>query len=370
MQPLISESMPALKSKYKPGSRKQEAIDEALILYMISQKIPMNAASSPALRDLMSIADSQYTVPSRNTLTAKVDKYAASIFRKEREVLENCLAVSFAIDGWTERLAFFLAITVHSVLSDGTIYETVLPLVRLHSRHTALNFKEAFDDAIQSFLTKEQLSRAYAVTTDNASNMIAFGEISGLIWISCMAHTLNLFVNDVIRSHENEILLQRAHDLVCKFKRSTKHFEALNDAQKAASQTTKSLVMPVETRWNSYFLMCQRLTELKVHVKTALATFDDDDDLSAIEWAFVQDVVNLLGIFDAASTTLSASKTVTISLVVPLINKFKMHLQPVPGDSPTLKKLRKQFRENLDLRFLDYLNDSGVHMLACARCSI
>lgn len=82
------------------------------------------------------------------------------------------------------------------------------------------------------------------------------------------------------------------------------------------------LVQDVVTRWNSTYLMLERLAYLCSHVNHALSQQGrktEDLQITPAEFNLIQDLVNMLRPFFDATELLSGSKYTTVSLVYPTV---------------------------------------------------
>ncbi|KAM8831632.1 E3 SUMO-protein ligase ZBED1-like [Spinachia spinachia] len=88
------------------------------------------------------------------------------------------------------------------------------------------------------------------------------------------------------------------------------------------------LLQEVETRWNSTYLMLQRLVEQREPVGAALAGLHHDIPfLTAEEFHTVGGCLSLLSPFHDATVELSAEQNVSASKVVPLVKMLEQTLQ-------------------------------------------
>lgn len=109
-----------------------------------------------------------------------------------------------------------------------------------------------------------------AATTDNVSNKVAaFG---GSKWkhIHCVAHTLNLCVEDGLKKSEVQKLLGRCCNIVSFFHCSPLATTQLREKQKELQIPCVSLKQAAATRWNSAVEMVKRLVEQEVAVTSAV----------------------------------------------------------------------------------------------------
>jgi hypothetical protein len=81
------------------------------------------------------------------------------------------------------------------------------------------------------------------------------------------AHTLNLTVNDAINgTPQLHYLLKKCRDIVGRFKRSIVAMD-IRAEQMVRNKPQLKLLQDVSTRWNSVYLMVNRILEIEVVVK-------------------------------------------------------------------------------------------------------
>ncbi|KAJ8936829.1 hypothetical protein NQ318_015297 [Aromia moschata] len=90
----------------------------------------------------------------------------------------------------------------------------------------------------------------------------------------CVAHTINLIVNDALKSADNEQLinlLKQCRDLVTYFKHSALATNELKKCQQLLGLPILKIKQDVVTRWNSTLHMLQRLLDIKDSLHKSLA---------------------------------------------------------------------------------------------------
>lgn len=88
------------------------------------------------------------------------------------------------------------------------------------------------------------------------------------------------------------------------------------------------LIQEVDTRWNSTYLMLQRLVELREPVGAALAGLHQDVPMiTSEEFGVIEGCLSLLSPFYYATVELSAEENVSASKVVPLLKMLEQSFQ-------------------------------------------
>lgn len=137
----------------------------------------------------------------------------------------------------------------------------------------------------------------------------------------CVAHTLNLSVNESLNKNDSlSSILKKCRKLVTHFKHSGLASQKLRDVQKQMNLPELKVKQDVSTRWNSTLTMIERLVELKSPLAVALSDLPRAPEcLDALEWEIIVDCVPLLKPIATLTTELSGEKYLTISIVIPLI---------------------------------------------------
>lgn len=91
----------------------------------------------------------------------------------------------------------------------------------------------------------------------------------GLGWSSCLAHTVQLAINDGIKNQEEVVaLIKEVNKIINFFRRSPKwmavYREKVTDACTCQKKTTHELLQPNITRWNSTFSAIERLAHVSI----------------------------------------------------------------------------------------------------------
>jgi len=87
----------------------------------------------------------------------------------------------------------------------------------------------------------------------------------------CVAHTLNLIVNDAITSNEELLnVLKKCRALVGHFKHSVSASTKLKEIQNQMNVPELKVKQDVSTRWNSSLIMLERLIQIKAPLSAAI----------------------------------------------------------------------------------------------------
>ena len=113
--------------------------------------------------------------------------------------------------------------------------------------------------------------KVVAVVHENAANMVLAGELlEGWGDLSCFGHTLQLAVNAGLALNAIARLTAASCKIDSHFKHSTVAMGTLTERQRLLKIPKHSLVQDVATRWNSTYLMYERLAEQRVAIYTVI----------------------------------------------------------------------------------------------------
>ena len=217
---------------------------------------------------------------------------------------------------------------------------------QLHDRHTAENILSEFKEVVSRTVIS---LKVYKVVTDNASNVrkafenlpgfdveedtdngddktedvgsqdsevdiVQLDEIEIPQRVACFAHTLQLAINDGLKSCRYiSSTISKASRIVNHVRKSTVATE------KMEALYGKPLIAKNETRWNSQLKMVRRIIEIdvdKVVEKRELY-------LTSYEKAVLRELVEVLEPFEEATDILQGDKYNSISLVIPSLSGLK-----------------------------------------------
>ena len=158
------------------------------------------------------------------------------------------------------------------------------------------------------------------IVTDNTANIVAAAHLTGWRHLPCMAHTLNLIVQESIEKVEDLVVLRRkCCQIVTYFKQSVKAKDKLQEIHKKMNTSERKIIQDVITRWNSSYFMFERLFEEYQAVNTVLCMMDCSElCLSPQEVSSMREVFTLLKPFEEVTRELSSDNYVSISKIIPI----------------------------------------------------
>jgi hypothetical protein len=159
----------------------------------------------------------------------------------------------------------------------------------------------------------------------------------------CLAHTLQLVLKSFDKLRNVQNVLAKCRKLVRMIKMSSKATELL------ISNCGFTLVTDCNTRWNSCFMMLDRLLALKVSVKEVLEALKLDCPLLHNDWQLIEQLVCILKPFKE-QTDILQSNTMSMSQILPSLLELKLFLK----DSSHSKTFAQALSQSLAISFLAF----------------
>ena len=145
--------------------------------------------------------------------------------------------------------------------------------------------------------------------------------------------------------------------LVGHFKHSAVATTALKEKQHRLGIPQHCLIQDVTTRWNSTFVMFERLSEQKVAIyavlhDTSISKADDKHFDLKDQWDLLSQMVNVLKPLQMATTVFSLEQNISCSIVYPVVNGLLVnHLASTESDLPAVKRFEQSVASELRRRF-------------------
>lgn len=212
----------------------------------------------------MNYLSPRYKIPSRRHFSdVELPELFNIVSNHTRSLLADCKsAFSFTTDIWTSNVSLMsmLSLTAQWVDEDFQQHQVLLHCQEMPGSHSAANLTTTFDTMLQRWNIDK--TRVHVVLLDNARNMSKALDDGNLASLPCMAHTLQLAVNEGLLSQRSIIdVVATGRKIIGHFKHSALAYSRLHDIQEQLGQPKKRLQQDVPTRWNSTYYMLQSLME-------------------------------------------------------------------------------------------------------------
>lgn len=318
------------------------SIDKSLIKMIVTDYQPLSLVENSGFKEYSNKLQPLYKIPSRKTLTTKLlpNEYN-KIVTKIKNMLENVTSLSITTDIWTsDSNIAYLTVTCHFIFDDR-LYSPVLATREMRESHTGANIGNLLSDILNEWGIKDKI---VTIVSDNGANIKnAINVYLGKHHHPCVAHTLNLSINEAIMSNKDFLdVLKKCRSLVGHFKHSVFASEKLKELQTQMGLPQLKVIQDVSTRWNSSFHMLERLVQIKAPLSAAMTFLPRSPDcLTALEWELINDCLPILKPFDIMTVELSGEIYPTLSSIIPLVRGLQHTLKSIVTKTITGTELNK-----------------------------
>lgn len=256
----------------------------------------------------------------------------------------------------------YIAVTLHGIDSQWVLHSFLLDIVPTGKSQKSRHLSPLVHEVLETWaLSKDDL---IAVTTDSGGNMVNLVKHRlGVTWVYCMAHSINLSVDEGLKQEGAASLLAKVKRICNFFRRSTKAANFLAEVQERLGLQVLKMKVHIKIRWNSAYAMMQRLLVSRGAVSLTLTTVTGTrkkppPDLLPDEWTLLEAVVALLDPFSKATTCISQQRHPTISFVMPLFRTLcQEHLTADPSDLPAVAAMKEAIRSDMAARWRAYTTE-------------
>lgn len=242
-------------------------MDRLLAKAVYSSGCPLRLVEDKCWQNFFNAIRPSYKIPSRYDLGHKLlDNEYDSVQDQVKAKILMSSNLALQCDGWTnirnESILNFVVTTPEPVL-----LKTMTTGVEKHTGdYIASELKKCIYDI--------DPSKVFGVISDNASAMekakkIISEEFQHITPYSCIAHTLNLLIGDIMKLSSLKNVEHSCKDIIKEITNSHRNLATFNMVQKNKYGVTKSLKLPVKTRWGSILYCIESL----IRTKEALQIF-------------------------------------------------------------------------------------------------
>ena len=312
----LAESLSSTR-KYPKDSAKCKKLDNALVEMITTDMQPLSIVQDSGFKKYTSILDPRYELPSRRTITrTMLPKKYTDIKQMLQEKLKKLTSIALTTDIWSSRQGLsYCCLTAHAIADNWTLESYVLETFNFNTEHTGLHISTELSRIVNDWGSPE----ISCCVTDNASNMNCGIELTGWNHLPCFAHTLNLVQDSLGAEPGLSVIKEKCKAIVAHFHRSTKSSEKLRSTQQQLNMPELKLIQDVVTRWNSTYLMFERILSQHEAVTTTLCLSGKAAMcLSTEEKESISEALVLLKPFLQATEEISGDKYISISIIIPL----------------------------------------------------
>jgi len=229
----------------------------------------------------------------------------------------------------------------------------------MEESHSAVNLAHQ----LKTTFDKWEIEKKIAVVTDNARNIInavnSLTNVSETYDLTCAAHSIQLAVNNGLQQDGIDKLIQLSSKMVGHFKHSNLAKHALTKMQEQLGLNQLSLIQSCKTRWDSVYMMLDRLYTNRCAVTNVLADRSITNvviakklKISECDWTKMETAVALLKPLQVVTTVFCGETHSPVSMVRPLISKvIEKHLKINTYDSETIVSFKQTVVSQIIERF-------------------
>ncbi|XP_075064978.1 zinc finger BED domain-containing protein 4 [Mixophyes fleayi] len=340
----------------------------SLVAEMIALDLqPYSFVDNVGFNRLLEYLQPQYSLPSPSyfSRTAIPDMYenVKHIIVSHLKEAESGV-IHFTAGIWmSSQTREYLTLTAHWVTFDSSFKphsedyhcSALLHVSQIDCDYNGISVQKHLEYLWESWITSFGLQIGITVT-DNHSIGKTLNE-SDHSSVECFGHTVDLIVNEAIKSQRMvQNLLSIARKICERVHRSTKAKEKLAELQKEYGLPPHPLIQDVPSKWNTSFHMLERLIEQKRAIDEMSIECSFRELISCDQWEVMQSVCHALKPFEAASKEMSMH-TATLSQVIPMIHILNRKIEMLFEETMGIDTMLKSLKEAMVCRLSSTLHD-------------
>ncbi|XP_014063003.1 zinc finger BED domain-containing protein 4 [Salmo salar] len=328
---------------------------------------PSALVENTGLNRLLEYLQPQYSLPSSSYFTSTA---IPDMYERVKEVVLTHLKeaesgiVHFTTSIWvTSQTREFLTLTAHWVSYESCVRpqgedfhcSALLSVSQIDCDHDTLNIQKQLEYFWDTWISSLGLKKGFTVTDNNAiANVL---EDNDHVIVQCFGHTIDLIVNEAIKSQRMvQNLLSNARKICERVYRSDKAKEKLAELQKVYQLPENCLIQDVPSKWRTSFFMLERLVEQKKAVDGMSVECNFREMISCDQWEVMQSVCNALKPFEVACREMS-NRTATLGQVIPLIHILNRKIDMLFDETMGIDNMLKSLKEAMVSRMSSTLHD-------------
>lgn len=313
--------------KWDINSDLSQAIHTAIGEMIAADCQPFSVVEDIGFSRLMQKVKPNYTLPSRRYFSEKiVPAIYTKVLKKVNIIINESENISFTTDIWTSSSNHsFISLTAHCVNNKFERKVLVLRVAPFSGSHTAARIAEVIESVMVDF--KIPSYKIHVIVRDNGANIVKGIVETGYSGLACFLHTLQLVIQDVLFEQRiiNDIIAN-CKKIVGHFSHSALAYSKLETLQKQHELPEHKLVQDVATRWNSTYLMLERLNEQKKAITSYCVDTPNMPVFDANKWNLISKLTSILKIFHNATVRLS-ERSATAAEIIPQIKFLEMFIE-------------------------------------------
>uniref|UniRef100_A0A914D9T5 BED-type domain-containing protein n=1 Tax=Acrobeloides nanus TaxID=290746 RepID=A0A914D9T5_9BILA len=323
-----------------------------ILEFIIDNNLPISIVESETFKNLVRFNSPDIKIPSRQEITyTLIPKRANSVKKNITESLAN-QKIALTTDTFSNKSNSLICVTSSWLTRDFQLKNRVIAIEPLLEHHTGVNISERIQKILTEF--NVDLNDIVLMTRDGASNMEVACRKLNIPSLHCLCHILHLVVKMVIMKHIEVFgSVARAQAIVNSFKRSP---SASHELRILEGDDARSLLLGIETRWNSFFHMLESVIRAMPYLRVYGETYKNAATnaikmVSEGDVSIINTLLPLLKLFEDATLILSAEKA-SISCYLYVIKVLTRALESLEqsSDSELIQVLAREAKADLTER--------------------
>lgn len=321
----------------------------------------------------MAAVEPNYTVCNEEELKKNLRFFQSTVVEKIRNDLNAVQSVACASDCWSSSAhRSYVTITAHALNDDWSPLSYTLATQEMEDRCTALNVAEKLENIFSDWEIKDKVTTVVTNNDKNVANavqLLSCTANANISDVTCAAHSLQFAINKALEEDEISEIIKHSSSLVGHFRHSNLAKLSLSNRQKQLGMPEQSLLRCCQTRWNSIYLMLERIFKNKYPISNVItdrsitsAHVAQKLEMSECQWSRIGNLVVLLKPLRVATALLCGEKHSPSSMVRPLLKKLlDNHLIPRHDDDQSTTNFKQTVISEIKDRFnLEWDSESTV----------
>ncbi|XP_025204441.1 zinc finger BED domain-containing protein 1-like [Melanaphis sacchari] len=316
------------------NSDKTEQIHQALAKMIALNQMPLSFCSSEGFKQFMTVVEPNYKICKEGAIKSRLKALKSSVKEIIQKNLRDSISIACTSDCWSSiSQQSYITVSAHIIDNQWCPKSYTLTTHEMEESH------------------------------NNARNIInavnSLTNVSETYDLTCAAHSIQLAVNNGLQQDGIDTLIQLSSKVVGHFKHSNLAKHALTKMQEQLGLNQLSLIQSCKTRWDSVYMMLDRLYTNRCAVTNVLADRSITNvaiakklDISECDWTKMETVVALLKPLQVVTTVFCGETHSPGSMVRPLISKvIEKHLKINTYDSEVVVSFKQTVVSQLIERF-------------------
>ncbi|XP_060633780.2 zinc finger BED domain-containing protein 4 [Anolis sagrei] len=340
----------------------------SLIAEMIALDLqPFSFVDNIGFNRLLEYLQPQYSLPSpsyfsRTAIPNMYDNVKEIIVSHLKEAESG--VVHFTSGIWmSNQTREYLTLTAHWVTFESRIRpqcedyhcSALLNVSQIDCDYSGISIQKQLEYWWEAWIASVGLQVGITVTDNQTiEKTLNEGDHSS---VQCFGHTVNLIVNEAIKSQRMvQNLLSIARKICERVHRSAKAREKLAELQKEYHLPQHPLIQDVPSKWDTSFHMLERLIEQKRAIDEMSIECSFRELISCDQWEVMQSVCHALKPFEVASREMSTHMS-TLSQVIPMIHILNRKIELLFEETMGIDTMLKSLKEAMVSRLSSTLHD-------------